>query len=226
MDKAYSTIHCVIVDDHVLLLDLLVGVVRTVPGLVVSATGTDVTDAGRIAALDRVDLLVVDRKLPSGDGPDLVRTVLARHPHMKCIVIAGSTLDFVCPPDLMDCIVSVVDKAHACDTLLTEISRVAGTPPLGTAGQSSADEIRSRLTPREFELFISLGEGLSNKEVGQRFGISTRTVETHRKAISRKLGQSGAALIRMATLHRHAGLSGEVRPVPAAEQSRCTESHR
>lgn len=220
MDAAYPMIHCVIVDDHVMLLDLLAGVVRTFPGLVVSATGTDVTDAGRLAAMERVDLLVVDLKLPSGDGTDLVRTVLARHPHIKCIVIAGSTIDFVCPPDLMDCIVSVVDKAHACDRLLTEISRVAGTPPPGTAGQSSGDEIRSRLTPREFELFISLGEGLSNKEVGKRFGISTRTVETHRKAISRKLGQSGAALIRMATLHRHAGLSQELRPAPEAEPSR------
>lgn len=217
MEFAPPAVHCVIVDDHVMLLDLLAGVVRTVPGIVISATATDVTDAGRIAALEAVDLLIVDRRLASGDGMELVRSVLVRHPRMKCIVITGSTIDFVCPPDLMDCVVSVIDKSHACDTLLAEINRIVGVPAPPAA---PPDAVQSLLTPRELELFVALGDGLTNKEVGQRFGITTRTVETHRKAISRKLGQSGAALIRMATLHRHAGLSGEVRPVPAAEQSR------
>lgn len=211
---------CVIVDDHVMLLDLLVGATRTIPGIVVAATATDTTDAQRIASLDRVDLLIVDRILPSGDGMDLVRTVLARHPAMKCIVIAGCVKDFVCPPDLMDCTVAVIDKAHACDTLLAEIAKVVGSAsPAGVNGYSM-DEIQTRLTPREFELFVVLGEGLSNKEVGQRFGITTRTVETHRKAISRKLGQSGAALIRLATLHRHARLTPDLRPTPATNAPR------
>lgn len=200
MEFTPPAVHCVIVDDHVMLLDLLAGVVRTVPGVVISATATDVTDAGRIAALDAVDLLIVDRRLASGDGMELVRSVLARHPHMKCIVITGSTIDFVCPPDLMDCVVSVIDKSHACDTLLAEINRIVGVPAPAAA---PPDAVQSLLTPRELELFIALGDGLTNKEMGQRFGITTRTVETHRKAISRKLGQSGAALIRLATLHRH-----------------------
>lgn len=201
MEFAPPAVHCVIVDDHVMLLDLLAGVVRTVPGIVISATATDVTDAGRIAALEAVDLLIVDRRLASGDGMELVRSVLVRHPRMKCIVITGSTIDFVCPPDLMDCVVSVIDKSHACDTLLAEINRIVGVPAPPAA---PPDAVQSLLTPRELELFVALGDGLTNKEVGQRFGITTRTVETHRKAISRKLGQSGAALIRLATLHRHA----------------------
>ncbi len=201
MEFAPPAVHCVIVDDHVMLLDLLAGAVRTVPGIVISATATDVTDAGRIAALEAVDLLIVDRRLASGDGMELVRSVLVRHPRMKCIVITGSTIDFVCPPDLMDCVVSVIDKSHACDTLLAEINRIVGVPAPPAA---PPDAVQSLLTPRELELFVALGDGLTNKEVGQRFGITTRTVETHRKAISRKLGQSGAALIRLATLHRHA----------------------
>ncbi|MFM7107281.1 MAG: response regulator transcription factor [Planctomycetaceae bacterium] len=219
MELTPPAVHCVIVDDHVMLLDLLAGVVRTVPGVVISATATDVTDAGRIAALDAVDLLIVDRRLASGDGMDLVRSVLARHPRMKCIVITGSTIDFVCPPDLMDCVVAVIDKSHACDMLLAEINRIVGTPA-PAAGGPPLDDVQSRLTPRELELFIALGDGLTNKEVGQRFGITTRTVETHRKAISRKLGQSGSALIRLATLHRQAGLSRDRGAVPASGPSR------
>ncbi len=220
MPSDHTTTRCVIVDDHVMLLDLLVGAVRGIPGLAVAATATDVTDADRIAALDRVDLLIVDLKLPSGDGMDLVRAVRARHPVLKCIVIAGCATDFVCPPDLMESVVSVIDKAHACDALLAAVGNAIGAVGPDAGDPDTADDFRSRLTPREHELFTMLGEGLSNKELGQRFGISTRTVETHRKAISKKLGCSGAALVRLATLHRHGGLAADPRPAPSTEPSR------
>lgn len=219
MPSDHSVTQCVIVDDHVMLLDLLAGAVRGVPGVSIATTGTDVTDADRIAALDRVDLLIVDLKLPSGDGMDLVRKVRARHPALKCIVIAGCATDFVCPPDLIDCVVSVIDKAHACDALLDAVGKAVGATAPDAGGPGSLDDVTSRLTPRELELFTMLGEGLSNKELGQRFGISTRTVETHRKAISKKLGCSGAALVRLATLHRHGGLTPDLRPTPSAEPS-------
>lgn len=208
--------NCVLVDDHLLLLELLADAVRTVPGVSVVATATDVSDADRIAALDCVDLLIVDRKLPAGDGMDFVRTVLARHPGLRCIVIAGATTDFVCPPDLLDCVVAVIDKAHASEMLLTEVRKFAAGSTAAAAGPPPLHGIEARLTPREFELFVILGEGLSNKELGQRCGISTRTVETHRKAISRKLGQSGAALIRLATLFRHSRHGFDVHASPLA----------
>ena len=198
---------CVIVDDHTLLLDLLVGAVGGMPGLEVTATGTDVVDAERLAALEWVDLLIVDRQLNTGDGMDIVRRIRDRHPGMKCIVIAGTTGDFVCPTDLLDVVVSVINKTQASDTLLAEIARVVDLPEAATGKPVELVEIRGRLTVREWQLFVALGDGLSNKELGVRLGISTRTVETHRKAIARKLGVSGAALVRLAVLQRQAGES-------------------
>lgn len=201
MPSTPEPLRCVIVDDHQLLLDLLAQAVRGLPGLVVAATATDVAEADRLAALARIDLLIVDRRLRTGDGMDVVRRVFARHPAVKCIVIAGVISDFVCPPDLLDVVVSVIDKAHACDVLLHEVARVLPLATGDSADPWSAAAIRSHLTRRQWELFVALGDGLSNKELGQRFGISTRTVETHRKAIGKKLGMSGSALVRLAVLH-------------------------
>lgn len=203
MPNSGTGIHCVIVDDHQMLLDLMADAVRGISGVTVTATATDVADADRLAELDRIDLVIVDRRLKTGDGMDVVRKVLARHPGIKCIVVAGVTLDFVCPPDLLDVVVSVIDKTHACETLLAEIARVVGVPRTTADRASVAGGIRSQLTAREWELLLALGQGLSNKELGSHFGISTRTVETHRKAIARKLGVSGSALVRLAVLqHR------------------------
>jgi DNA-binding NarL/FixJ family response regulator len=200
-----SLVHCVIVDDHALLLDLLVRAVNGIPGLVVVATGADVGDAERLAMLRRVDLLIVDRRLKTGDGMEVARRIRRDHPGLKCIVTAGSTADFVCPDDLLDVVASVVDKAQASHTLLAEIARVAGVPGWDPGKTLPAAGIREKLTDREWHLFVILGEGLSNKDLGKRLGISTRTVETHRKAIARKLGVSGAALVRLAVLQQASG---------------------
>jgi DNA-binding CsgD family transcriptional regulator len=58
---------------------------------------------------------------------------------------------------------------------------------------------RHRLTPRERQVLVQITEGSSNKEGGHRLGISTRTFETHRAQIMRKLGARNAAdLVRLA----------------------------
>jgi DNA-binding NarL/FixJ family response regulator len=202
MPPAPAAVRCIMVDDHRMVLDLLADAVSGIPGLTVVATATDVVEAIRLAALERIDLLIIDRWLRTDDGMDVVRAVSKRHPGVKCIVIAAITADFVCPPDLQRVVVSVIDKMDACRTLMDEIDRVVGRPAIVAAGDQSAATIRSRLTVREWEVFVALGEGLSNKELAKILGVTTRTVETHRKSISRKLGVSGAALVRLAVLER------------------------
>jgi DNA-binding CsgD family transcriptional regulator len=57
----------------------------------------------------------------------------------------------------------------------------------------------SALTPRERETVQLIAEGKSNKEIAELFGISVKTVETHRAAIMRKLRlDSFASLVRYA----------------------------
>ena len=58
---------------------------------------------------------------------------------------------------------------------------------------------RERLTPREIEVLTLVAEGLSNRGIAERLGISPRTVEAHRRVITQKLGVK-----RLATLVRYA----------------------
>jgi DNA-binding NarL/FixJ family response regulator len=64
------------------------------------------------------------------------------------------------------------------------------TPPDGFA---AANEARPPLTPRELEILACLGEGLSNKAVARRLGISAHTVKFHLEAVFAKLGASSRA---------------------------------
>jgi DNA-binding NarL/FixJ family response regulator len=73
-------------------------------------------------------------------------------------------------------------------------SRAAASPPgefPGTRGRSSVQ--LPALTPREHEILAMLAEGLPNKLIASRLGISDHTVKTHLEAIFDKLGASNRA---------------------------------
>jgi len=63
----------------------------------------------------------------------------------------------------------------------------------GDGTRAPADNGDRTLTPREREILTLLGEGLVNKEIGVRLGISEHTVKTHLAAIYEKLGASNRA---------------------------------
>jgi DNA-binding CsgD family transcriptional regulator len=66
-------------------------------------------------------------------------------------------------------------------------------------GAPAADDALSRLTPREREMFALFSRGCSQREIAEHFGVSIKTVETHRTRIGRKLGvRTRAELIRHA----------------------------
>lgn len=81
--------------------------------------------------------------------------------------------------------------------------RMAGCPGTADPGPTGAcGERVALLTCREREVLIEIARSRSNKEIAARYGISVRTVESHRETLMRKLGIRGtAALTRFAIDH-------------------------
>ena len=59
------------------------------------------------------------------------------------------------------------------------------------------------LLPRELEVFLLIGKGMTSPEIAASLGIGLPTVSTHRQAIASKLGVVGAELVRLATVYNH-----------------------
>lgn len=203
---ATGKVQCVVVEDHVMVLQMMCGILRSLAGVEVIAIGTSLRDTERIASATRIDLVLLDASLGNEDGFTLLRALTAAHPALACIVLSSSDSKQTCPIDLLDHVVAIVDKSQSCDSLLAAIDRAVGDRLRPSDRAPCRVSLRSTLTPRELEVFDGIGQGLSNKEIASQCGISVKTVETHRKAVSRKCGCTGASLVRLATLSRHLAL--------------------
>lgn len=196
------SLRCVVVDDHVMVLQLLCGTLRTLAGIDVVATGCSLGDRERLSALAGIDLLIVDCTLGDGNGFDLVRSLRESHPRLRCVVITEAPVAPDCPDDLEKNIVATVRKDQPFDALLAAIEEAAGQRVKPASQLPRPEDIRAKLTSRQCDVFDALGQGLTNKEIAKVLEISVQTVETHRKIIARKLGCTGASLVRIATLAR------------------------
>ena len=181
-------LHCLIVEDQVMFLQLLRSMLEAIPGLEVRATATSKAEAIALCrAQDPPELMILDLSLPDGDGLEVAHALAECRPSAKVVVLSGQASSFVCPAPLQPLIVGVVDKTAAFSQLQAVLERCLPHRP-------------EPLTPRQQEIYGLIGQGLSNKDIAKATALSIATVETHRKAIAQKLGMSGAELVRQASL--------------------------
>ena len=202
-------LRCVVVEDQVMFLQLLVAMLRTHPNLEVVAAAQGVKEAITVCSEHNPDLLILDLALPDGDGLAVVRALMAQPEHPAVIVLSGQASSFVCPRELTPLVQAVVDKTRAYADLSLEIQRLLQAPvDPEECGETPSAPCRSELTAREREIFYLIGQGHTNRAIAALLGLSLRTVETHRKNIIAKLGVKGGELVRLAALDLQMAVSG------------------
>lgn len=102
----------------------------------------------------------------------------------------------------------VLVKPASPEVLLARIAEMVSADVAFIARQEECQQLRNRLTEREREVLRLVAEGLVNKDIGTRLGISYRTVEVHRAHIVQKTGLAGTLpIIEFVRRARAAGLS-------------------
>lgn len=196
-------------DDHTLVRAGVRRILEAHPGLEVVGEVSD--GAAAMAALERVtaDVLVLDLSMPGMDGFELLRRARASHPDLKLLVLSmhadaeyvaravregadGYLLKDSAVQDLVAAIESVREgRAFHSPEVQRELAGLVRGGP--------RDSMLSELTAREREVLQCIAEGLSTRDIAARFGLSGRTVETHRANLMRKLAvHSVAQLVRIA----------------------------
>jgi len=161
----------------------------------------------RAAALEP-EVIVMDIALPGVSGIEAMRRILARRPQQRVLMFSMHDDAIFASRALEAGARGYVSKASAPEVLVDAISAVARgerylSPDVekGIARPSSSEAKSAvgALTAREFEVLRLLARGETVRGIGEKLGLSEKTVANHQSAIREKLGaRNGVQLARVA----------------------------
>ncbi|MDQ3940414.1 MAG: response regulator transcription factor, partial [Actinomycetota bacterium] len=193
-------VRVLLVDDHDLLRQGMKAMLETEESITVVGEAADGAQVVELVEEIMPDVVLIDIVMPNKDGIEATTEIKDAFPHIGVVVLSGhDDQQFV-----FDAI-----KAGASGYLLktAEIEEVIATVEAAAAGGSKLDPdlamrvlsefqkyqkeessgVFQPLTPREREILQLMSEGLPNKTIASRSGISERTVTTHVANIYSKL---------------------------------------
>jgi two-component system, NarL family, response regulator NreC len=203
-------IRVVVADDHAIVRAGIRALLSSAGDVLLVAEAADGRSAIAAVAQHRPDVLLVDLTMPELNGLDVVSRVRAASPGTRVLVLSMHAAPEFVRPALRLGAHGYVVKGSGLDDLVQAIRVVAaggkflGPDAMAVAEADEMDPRRpaddlDRLTPREREVLQLIAEGHTNKAIGQRLGLSTKTVDVHRTNIMKKLDlHTAQALTRFA----------------------------
>jgi DNA-binding NarL/FixJ family response regulator len=182
-----------IVDDHELVRRGLAEVMAHSPNLAVIAEAGNVADAVRRAPLVKPGVIVVDVRLPDGNGIDLIRRLRPVLPGTRFVVLSSIEEDGAVA-DAYDAGASayLIKTVRGSEVVKAVQDVAAGRVLLDARSmqrrRARQDDPTSRLTQSERNVLELIGDGLSNREIGERLNVAEKTVKNHITSILAKMG--------------------------------------
>ena len=197
-------ISIMIVDDHVVIRSGLRMLIEHDQRMKVIAQAGNKTEALERAMSERPDVIILDLVLGDEDGLSFLPELCQASPTSRVLVLTGVQNPDAHRRAIRRGAVGIVLKEHAADQLLKAIMKVNDgevwieRSMMGSMIQEfnkpamvdpEVAKIDS-LTDREREVIALIGEGLKNKQVGERLFISETTVTHHLSSVFSKLDVS------------------------------------
>ena len=192
-----DTIRVVVVDDQELFARGLVRLLDDAQGVTVVGVARSVAETMPLVAAEEPDVIVLDWRLPDGNGARAAREVLAEQPSSKIVILTGLDAESVLPEAVRAGCAAVLTKMRAFEEIVGTIRSVhAGEIAIPLTKLSSLTRGMSSprlahqfdLTTRELEVLSELAEGLSNEAIAERLFLSLHTVRNHVQRIIMKTG--------------------------------------
>jgi len=208
-----SPIRLLIADDHRLVVDGIISILRAERRLVIVATATDGRQLLELSRQHDYDVCLLDISMPGLDGVATARLLRQEKPLVRIIILTTYTDKQIIDELLGIGISGYMVKNSTKQELVEAIRKVAGGGVFFSSEVNAAllehysrdDASRTgeapqvRLTQRESEIVRLLSREYTNEMIAASLNISYRTVETHRKNIMQKTKSKNlAGLLRFA----------------------------
>jgi DNA-binding NarL/FixJ family response regulator len=190
-------------DDHHLVLDAL----AFMAGSQYDVRGVDSSAAFETAIEEfSPDLAILDVRLPDGNGFEIARRVLEKHPDLKLMFLSMHTEARFAKQAMEIGAKAYLSKRAPAEELMLAIRTVLnGGEYLGSrmAAEAAPEHVEEgTLTERQKEVLRLISQGCSAKEIASRLNISVRTAEFHRAAIMDRLKLHSTAMMTRYAVER------------------------
>lgn len=194
-----TTISVVLADDHPVVRAGIRAMLERIGGIAVLGEASNGREALALVEKLRPQLLLTDISMPELNGLELAARVSECHPHVRVIILsmhsaeeyvwqalrAGAAGYLLKDTDAAEIELAVKEVAAGRSYLTSAVSKQVVENYLQRLGPAARPA--DILTPRQREILQAVAEGRSTKEIALAFGISVKTVETHRTQLMDRL---------------------------------------
>ena len=183
-------IRVLLVDDHAIVRQGLIALLEMRPEIEVIGEAADGVEAVEQALLLEPDVILMDLKMPRKNGIDATRDIIKQRPDARILIlssfnddvqivesISAGALGYLLKDAKLTELVAGIRGVYARKMPLDPI--VARQLMVNLSRQQAKPRLAELLTPRELEILPLIVRGMSNREIGERLNIATRTVGTH-----------------------------------------------
>ncbi|HEX2776585.1 MAG TPA: response regulator transcription factor [Candidatus Acidoferrales bacterium] len=192
-----------VVDDHSIVRRGIRSLLETQPDMQVCAEAADGATAMEQVIKERPNLVVLDLTMPEKNGLEVTRLIREESPSSEVLILTMHFSEEVAREVLRCGARGYILKSDADSELLAAVRHIKNNKPFftgklaasmaesfvrdtrGSGNNGKAEDVA--LSNREMEVVQLLARGKSNKEAAAMLGVSTRTVESHRNHIMRKM---------------------------------------
>ncbi len=212
-----ETIKVIIADDHKMFRQGILTILNDTNGEIEAFESESGDELLELMKTQPADVILMDINMPGINGIEATKRIKKQYPGVNVMAVSTSDEENYVLEMLKAGAMGYVLKSTGVDELIEAIKVVARGDSYFCKEASTVilfelDKIKNvkksgsediLLTNREIEILKLIAQGLTNKEIGEKLFISSRTVDTHRRNLHQKLNiKNTAGLVNYANKHK------------------------
>lgn len=195
--KFLERLRVMLVDDHAVVRQGLSAFLASSPEIEVVAQASGGEEVAAMAVASKPDVILMDLSMPSVDGVEATRRVVAALPQVRVVILTSfSEPEHVNAALDAGAVGYLLKDAPPEEIVRALLAAGRGEAPFSPRASGALLQRRAQsrpgddLTPRERQVLELLAEGLANKQISRRLGIKEKTVKAHLSSVFQRIGVS------------------------------------
>jgi DNA-binding NarL/FixJ family response regulator len=200
----------VLVEDHRMFREQLAHLINQAEDMKVCGEADNVEEGFEVIRRLRPNIAIIDISLKGASGLELLKELRAHDIDVPALVLSMHEETLYAERAMRAGASGYITKHEASADVMVAVRRIIGgeiylnpkfmgqmMSKIMHGAERSSSEPTARLADRELEVFRLIGRGLTTREIGEKLGLGTATVDTYRSRIKEKLKLENMARLRL-----------------------------